>query len=266
MKRPAERPFRRTKDYFTLIELLVVIAIIAILAAMLLPALSKARETAQAISCVNNLKQITLYAFAYSGDYRDYILPQCGGEKGRESRNYYWPRLLVEQCGYAKPRTVWKFGSAGNTWIPAGIYHCPAEDLEVAPGAENEHATWYYAQYGMAAYIGYYYMATNYPERYFEKISEIKSPTLVAKFGDKGNVVENIDSWKTFPINTVMQLKNAARHNNRMNVAFVDGHVAPVDYRRIPTLDYLDTTNCMRYAFWGRRDQMKEWGNFPVLP
>ena len=266
MKRPAERPFYRKKNLFTLIELLVVIAIIAILAAMLLPALSKARETAQAISCVNNLKQINLYAFAYSGDYRDYILPQCGGVKGRESRNYYWPRLLVEQCGYVKARTVWKFGSAGNTWIPAGIYRCPAEELEVSQEAENEHATWYYAQYGLAAYIGYYYMATTYPERYFEKISEIKSPTLVAKFGDKGNVVENIDSRTIFPINTMLQLRNAARHNNRMNVAFVDGHVAPVDYRRIPTLDYLDTTNCMRYAFWGRRDQMKEWGNFPVLP
>lgn len=88
--KPAERlqPRRSRRSGFTLIELLVVIAIIAILASMLLPALSRAKETALRIKCANNLRQLGLSIKLYADDFSD-LMPA-------RTNSYRWPTKLQE--------------------------------------------------------------------------------------------------------------------------------------------------------------------------
>src|SRR5258708_30528464 len=77
-KEQHKRAGQEGRQGFTLIELLVVIAIIAILAAMLLPALTAAKKKAQGIGCMNNLKQLQLAWYLYSGDFNEGLVPTGG--------------------------------------------------------------------------------------------------------------------------------------------------------------------------------------------
>lgn len=167
--------------FFTLVELLVVIAIIAVLAAMLLPALNRARDMGKAISCTSNEKQFGLVFAMYSGDYEDYMIPDGGFNRMGE----YWHNNV---CGYiygvesqnptgVKDKFKFSVDKFKNTifWCPSSTY-----TTELINGGIEFRK---YASYGVNT-AAYCYNDHMTPKAFLSKISKIKQPSLTVYLAD----------------------------------------------------------------------------------
>ncbi|MCM8829090.1 MAG: DUF1559 domain-containing protein [Candidatus Omnitrophica bacterium] len=218
------------KNGFTLIELLVVIAIIAILAAMLLPVLSRAREQARMSTCIANLKQIGLAVNMYLTDYNEYWFPYLSGrasDRGTCVNGSNWfatgfLRTMIE-LGYLKnARIVW----GGTVWYSddyvlrdsSGVVRCPCGEFE---GREI-----YNGAYG---YLGDYSYNPNLPN-IAKKLGKVPKPAETALFFEcsYGNVAPSLNSAALGYFDRVLTggFYGGSRHRNieLVNMVYVDGH------------------------------------------
>ncbi|MBN2451808.1 MAG: DUF1559 domain-containing protein [Lentisphaeria bacterium] len=192
---------------FTLIELLVVIAIIAILAAMLLPALAQAREKARAISCVSNAKQITLGAFMYADDNKE-TLP----------------------CARMDSGAVWWYSLFQQYITDTKVYDCPSYVPGTAQACEYG---WNYAGYdNTSANYGLGYMYPTDSRGGCVSLGQIHDPSNMFMLGDAR--WSSPGPYLGYAVNGTTPTSFVPKtHNGGANVGHVDGHVAWYKYEQM---------------------------------
>ena len=208
------------KTKFTLIELLVVIAIIAILAAMLLPALSRARDTARKSNCLGNTKQIVTACLMYV-DAND-VFPSLNNANGYGFGGWKWQIAPLMGITVDDERAV-----GANAYLQAelgsGPFKCPAQvaNADLFATQPMFGGGYGYNWYGNSGSIC---IGMGYQGNYVKPNNvTIPSETIVA--GDSSDGIDAASKGAAiYAPNSTNVTSLGTRHNGEMNCAFADGH------------------------------------------